>query len=186
MKQTAFEIGTSVERVLVAVGQWVPGDRVDREVAPPAGLFERHRRIACDVEAFVASARLRFTAGKRDVEAGHLVDGKALAHGLDPPERRQERRKLFLDDAEDLEIDVFGGLSPQAVAYPAADDQGAASGVADALGDCTGQLEGCVLTHAQIMLRTPRDGRELVPQEKAQWKPTRRSRCSRNLSPSTR
>ena len=81
------EVGAAVERIEVLAGQRIAGDRVDREVAAPRRLFDRHGRIALDVEAAVAAAGLRLAARQRDVDAADLVDGEALADGVDAPNR---------------------------------------------------------------------------------------------------
>ena len=39
-QDAALEIAAAVERIEVVVGQRIPGDRVDREVAPPRGLLD--------------------------------------------------------------------------------------------------------------------------------------------------
>ena len=53
LQDVLFEIGAAVERVEIFVGQRIPGDRVDREVAAARRLLDRHRwdrlrrRIPC-------------------------------------------------------------------------------------------------------------------------------------------
>ena len=41
-----------------AVGQRIPCDRIDGEVAPPRRIFDRHGRITDDLEPFVSAAGL--------------------------------------------------------------------------------------------------------------------------------
>ena len=74
-----------------SLGQRIPGDGVDREVAAARRLLERQRRIALDGESLVAAAGLRLAPGQRHVEAGDLVDGEALADGVDAAEAREQR-----------------------------------------------------------------------------------------------
>ena len=80
------------KRIEVLVGQRIPADRVDREVAPPGGLLERHVGIAGDGEALVAAARLRLAPRQRDVDRAHLVDGEALSDRLDTAESGEQRQ----------------------------------------------------------------------------------------------
>ena len=76
----------AVERIEVLAGQRIPRDRVDREVAAPRRLFDRHVRIAGDDEAAVAAAGLRIAPRQRDVDVADLVDLKALADRFDAAE----------------------------------------------------------------------------------------------------
>ena len=59
------QIAAAVERVEVGVGQRIPGDRVDREVAPPRRFLRRHVRIAAHRECAMAAADLRLAARQR-------------------------------------------------------------------------------------------------------------------------
>ena len=122
----------AVERIDVLAGQRIPGDGVDGEVAPARRLVERQVRIARDREAAMPAAGLRLAARQRHVEARDLVDGEALADGVHAAERREQLLQPRRVDAEDLEVDVLRRPSQQAVAHPAADDQRAPAGVADA------------------------------------------------------
>ena len=106
-------------------------DRVDREVAPARGVLDRQRRIALDVEALVAAAGLRLAARQRDVDVADLVDGEALADGVDAAERLEQRAQPIGRHAEHLEVESFDDPAEQRVAHPAADDERAAAGVAD-------------------------------------------------------
>ena len=117
------------ERIEVLVGERIPGDRVDGEVAAPRRFVDRQCRIARDLEAAVAAAVLRFAARQRDVDAGNLVDGEALADGVDRAELRQQLAQCRRGEAVDLEIDVLRRAPDQPIANPAADDQRAAAGV---------------------------------------------------------
>ena len=91
------EIAPAVERILVDVGQRIPGNGVDREVAPAGRFRDRHERIAANLEALVPAAALRFAPRECDVDVAdaavrdhQLVDGKAVADGLDAAERREQ------------------------------------------------------------------------------------------------
>ena len=111
-----------------------------REVAPPRGFLEGHVRIAGDVEAAVAAAGLRFAARQRHVDVADLVDLKALADGFDAAEAFEQRAHAVGRQAEHLEVDVRrASPAHQPVAHPAADDQRAAAGLADRLGDGAGR-----------------------------------------------
>ena len=103
------------------------------EVAPPRGLSQRQRRIARHREAAMPAAGLRLAPRQRHVEAGHLVDGEALADGVDAAEAPAGSSFSAIGvDAEDLDVDVLRGVTHQPIAHPAADDQRAAAGVAHA------------------------------------------------------
>ena len=119
-----------------SLGQRIPRDRVDGEVAPPRRLGDRHVRIAGDHEAAMAASRLRFAARQRHVDVADLVDLKALADRLDAAERFEQRAQTIAGKAEHLEVDVARlGQAQQPIANPAADNQRAAAGVADGGGD---------------------------------------------------
>ena len=60
-----------------------------------------------DLEAFVPASLLRLAPREPDVDVANLVDRKALPDRVDAPERREERRELFLRDPEDLEVDIL-------------------------------------------------------------------------------
>ena len=99
-QQTAFEIDESLRRIFEFGGQRIPGDRVDREIAPAGGLGERHERVAFDPESLVSAALLRLPPRQRHVDiravAGDdLVDGKRLPDRFDPSEPLQQRRQAI-------------------------------------------------------------------------------------------
>ena len=102
-----LEIVPAVKRIEIFVGERIPADRVDREVAPPRRLLERHRRIAFDGEALVSAAGLRFAARQRHVDVAELVDRKRLADRLDAAQRLQQREQRVLRDAEDLDVEIL-------------------------------------------------------------------------------
>jgi hypothetical protein len=62
-EDTEMKVPAAVEWIEVLVGQRIPADGVDREVAPARRLLEGHRRIAGDGEPFVPAAGLRLAAG---------------------------------------------------------------------------------------------------------------------------
>ena len=117
------EIGAPVEGILVRSGERIPGNGIDREVAPPRGLADRHRRIALDGEPRVPPSGFRLASRQRHVDAGHLVDGKAAPHGLHPAERCEQRGQIAFGHAVDLDVEVLRDAAAQPVAYPAADGQ---------------------------------------------------------------
>ena len=135
------EIRLAAERIDVLVVQRIPADRVDREVAAPRGLFERHVRIADDGEALVAASGLRLAAGQRDVDRADLVDGEALADGLNAAETRQQRDQRVRREAEDLEVQILRREPQQPIADEAADDQRVTAGRARCRGDVVRELE---------------------------------------------
>ncbi len=51
------DVAPAVERIEIFVGERIPRDGVDREVAPPRGFLDGHRRIAGDVETLVPASR---------------------------------------------------------------------------------------------------------------------------------
>ena len=137
-QQAAIEIGAAAERIEELAGQRILGDRVDREIAPARGLFDRHRGIAGDDEAFVAAPGLRVAPRQRHVDVAELVHLEALPDRFDAPERLEQRAQAVAGHPEHLEIDValLGlGQAHQAVAYPAADNQRAAAGFSGRIGD---------------------------------------------------
>ena len=85
-QHAALDVAAAVERIQVLAGQRIPGDRVDGEVAPPRRLFDRHRRIAGDLESAVAAAGLRLAPRQRDVDLAELVHLEALADAFDAAE----------------------------------------------------------------------------------------------------
>src|SRR5690606_31604075 len=85
-ENTRLEIGGAAERIDQFAGQRIPRHRVDGEVAPACGFFERQVRVTLDGETPVPSADLRFAAGERDVDAADLVHREAFSHGVDAAE----------------------------------------------------------------------------------------------------
>ena len=136
------EVRASAARIEVLVGERIPRDRVDREVAAARRLVERHARVALDEEAAVAAADLRLAAGQRDVDVARLVDREALADGLDRAEPLEQGAKRRGRHAEHLEVDVLGRVAEQAVAHPPADDQRAPAFLADGARDRPGTFDG--------------------------------------------
>ncbi len=146
-EEALLEVAPAVEGIEVLVGQRIPGDGVDGEIAPAGGFDHAQVRIADDLEPPVAAARFRLPSREGDVEAGDLVDGEALADGVDGAEPGEQLAEAAGVDPVDLEIDVQGGAADEAVPNPAADDQGAAAGGAGGRGDGEGQRE---LAHERI------------------------------------
>ena len=97
-----------------------------------AASVERHDRIAGDLEAAVAAAGLRLAARQRDVDVGDLVDGEALADGVDRCRTRAStsRERGRLGRPKTSRSTSFDGVPEQSIADPAADDERAAAGVA--------------------------------------------------------
>ena len=57
-QDSGLEVRTAVAWILVGVCERVPGDRVDREIAPPRRLSDGHRGIADHVEGFMSAPAL--------------------------------------------------------------------------------------------------------------------------------
>ncbi len=125
------EVVTAVKRIDDVTGERVVRDRVDREVAAPRGLGERQRRIAFDAEAFVSAADFRLAPRQGHVHVAELVDGEALADGVDAAEGLEERPQSVCRQAKDLDIEILRIATEQLVSDPTADDEGTASGLGD-------------------------------------------------------
>ncbi len=134
-EQPPLEIPAAVERILVLAGERIPGDGVNCEVAPSRGLFQWEVRLTRHGEAAMPASGLRLAPRQRDVQTCHLVDGEALADGVDAAERFQDLLQTCGVDAKDLEVDVLRRMAHQPVAHPAADDERAAAGRADGARD---------------------------------------------------
>ena len=130
-QEAPLEVVAAVERIEVLVGQRIPRDGVDGEIAPPGGLLDRHVGIADDDEPLVSAPGLRVSPRQRHVDVAELEHLKALADRLDAAERLEHAPQPFARHAEHLDVDVRRLVSEQAVADPAADDERAAAGVAD-------------------------------------------------------
>ena len=130
-----FDVAAAVEGVLIGVGERIPRDRVDREVAAAGGFTRRQLRIPVNVEPFVPAPHLRLAARERDVEAGHLEDGEALADRVHRPEPREQRAQFGGGYAIDLEVHVLRLAPHETVADPAADDQRTPAAFAHGPGD---------------------------------------------------
>ena len=127
-QEASLQVALSVVRIEILPGQRIPADGVDPEVAPPRGFFERHVRIARDLEPAMSASGFRFAARQRDVDVAGLVDLKALADGFDAAQPLEQRAHAVGRQAEHLEIDVRRRLpSHQPIADPAADDERAAA-----------------------------------------------------------
>ena len=134
-EDAALEVAPAAERVEVLLRERIEEDGVDREIAPPAGLFDGHPGVAGDLEAAVPAADLRLAAGQRDIDARHLVDRERLADGIDAPGGLEQAAQSARLDAVHLEVDV-GGVDPEEpVAHPSAGDQRAAARGAHRLRD---------------------------------------------------
>ena len=148
----ALEIGAAADRVQVLAGQRIPGDRVDREVAPTRGLVERHPRIAFDDESLVAAAALRLAARQGDVDAAQLEHGKGLADRLDPPELRQDGQPSC--GTPNTSMSRSFDSAEQAIADEAADDQGAPAIDPDVCGDAARRHPGIREPRTQKLTRS--------------------------------
>ena len=130
------QVFTAVERILVSLGERIPGDRVDGEVAPARRVRDRHGGVALHHEAPVATAGLRLAARERHVdrfagEPRHLVHRKAVAHRLHAPQVPQQRVQPVGGHTEHLDVHVLRGPLQEPVAHPAAHDQRAPAGRLD-------------------------------------------------------
>ena len=90
--------------------------------------------------------------GSATSTAADLVHRKALAHRLDPPEAREQRRQVRRGDAEDLEIEILGVEAEQPVAHEPAHDPGAATGLGDRRRNRARRFEGLVVRCHALML----------------------------------
>src|SRR5262245_41025978 len=143
-----LKIPTAIERVFITAGERIPRDGVDREVAPPRGFGDAHRRIAVDLEALMTAASLRVSARKRDVDltsdpAGRhdLVDGKTLTDRFNTSDGCEQRGQLLLVDFKYLDVDVLRRAPTQPISHPSADDQRAAAGRGGGLCDAARRVE---------------------------------------------
>jgi hypothetical protein len=122
----ALKIAAAVERIEVLIGQRIPRDGIDSEVAAPRSFVNGHRRIAFDDEAFVPAPVFGLAARQTDVDYADLVDGEALADRLNRAERRQESGEIARGNAKHLHVEVFRFMtraaSKQAVTDPSSDD----------------------------------------------------------------
>ncbi len=120
----------------------------------PMALMVKSRRRAASAndipgspstgEAAMSAAGLRLAPGQRHVDGADLVDRKALAHRLDPPEPREQRRQVRRRDAEDLEVEVLGVEPEQPVAHEPAHDPGPAAGLGHRRRNGACRFEGAV------------------------------------------
>ena len=147
-EKPSFDVAAAVAWIEIFLRQWIPGDRVDREVAPPHGFVQLHGGIAGDVEAAVPTARLGFPPRQRDVDIAGLVDLKAFADGLHAAKGFEEAPESIGRNAEDLDVDIFGNIvgvfseCHDPIAHPAAHNQRAAAGFAHRLGDAVSMMQG--------------------------------------------
>ena len=85
------------------------------------------------VEALVAAAGLRFAARQRHVDVARPCRPVKLSPTVfTRPNGVEQAVQRGAGQAEDLDVDVLGVAAEQPVAHPAADDERAAAGVADA------------------------------------------------------
>ncbi len=152
------QVVASAHRVLVDVGQRIPGDGVDGEIAPPRGLGHRHRRIAGDGESPVSRSALRFAARQCDVDAADLVDRERLADDLDAAQLPEQRPQLGFRNAEDLDVEVLGRQAEQPVADEASDEQRASAALLHEPRDGDGRRQG-IDGHGLIVIRRPHPAR---------------------------
>ena len=93
--------------------------------------------------------------GRGDVDPAHLVDGEALADGVDGADLAEQRAEPVGLDAVDLEVDVLRLAADQAIPDPTADIEGAAAGLLHAFGN---RFRGLRLVHRAGSV-APADGR---------------------------
>ena len=140
-----------MKRIEVLVGQRIPGDRVDGEVASPRRLLDRHRRIAGDGEAAMTASRFRVAPRQRHVDVAELVDLKARADRLDTAERFEQRAQVIGGDAEHFDVDVRAtSTSEQPIADPAADNQRASARLANRFRNRRARSSADQMTHPRI------------------------------------
>ena len=107
-----------------------------------AASSSEQRRVAGDGEAAVPAAGLRLAPRQRHVESGDLVDGEALADGVDAAERAAASLAAASASTPKTSTSMsFDGTTHQPIADPAADDQRASARVAHVLRDLPGDFE---------------------------------------------
>src|SRR5207237_8229708 len=96
------------------------------------GLFERHVRVAFDVEGAVAAAGLALAPRQAHVQVQpELVDGERLADDVDAAEAPEQSAYVRGLDAVNLHVPVLHLAAQQAVTHAPADEQSAPARVAD-------------------------------------------------------
>ena len=135
------QIPSTVERVEPGIGQRIPCDRVDREVSSPRGFLRRHLRIAAHGKCAMPAADLRFPARQRHVDVENLVDGEALAHGVDGRDGLEQGLQSRRGEAIDLDVDVLASAAEQPIAHPSAHQQRASAVLAHEVCDRRRRLD---------------------------------------------
>ena len=148
-QDAALEVRAAADRVDVFAGQRVPPDGIDREVAAAKRFLLGQERVAPHLESAVTGRHLGLAPGQRHVDVADLVDGEALADGLDRTHAGEQRAERGGRQAVDLEIDVLRLPPEQAIADPATDDKRPAALAAHGGGDRAHALDeirtaGCV------------------------------------------
>ena len=105
----APQVVAAVERIDVLVGQRIPRDGVDGEVASSRCLLDAMAGSPSTWNAVWPRPRLRFSAGQRDVDRAELEHRERPADRLDASDRRQQRRQRVAGDAEHFQVQVLGG-----------------------------------------------------------------------------
>ncbi len=125
------QVAPAAERIEIGVGEWIPRDRIHREIPAARRLVGRHVGIAADFERPMAAADLRFPPRQRHVDVEDLVDGEALADGVDGGEGGEQRLQARCGEPVDLEIDILPRPAEQPVAHPAPDHERPAAVLVD-------------------------------------------------------
>ena len=137
------------------------------EIAAPRGLLDRHVRVAVHLEAAVAAADLRLAPRQRHVDAADLVDGEALADGVDAAEALEQAAQRRRPRGRTPRGRCPSSREPeQPVAHPAADDERAAARLADRPRDRSSAGAGQRLDRAGSLLEMiHQQGRSNLPAE---------------------
>src|SRR5262245_50042051 len=112
-----------MERVEVFVGERIPRNGVDGEIAPPRRLLDSHRGVAGDRKAAMTSPRLRIASRQRDIDTLDFVDLKTRPDRFDTAERFEDRPQFAGWNPEHFDVDIGRRLVEQAITDPAANDQ---------------------------------------------------------------
>ncbi len=113
-------------------------------IPPSPGLGEAHLRVVLHREALVSGAELAVPAGKGkiDVEAFHPKDTESLSHVDDVAELGEHPLERLRGKTEDLDVEVPGLETEEAVANVPAHDESPAARSSDHLGYPSSGFEG--------------------------------------------
>ena len=124
-QHAGLEIGDAVERIDQTLGERIPRDRVEREVAPRRGVRVAQRWVGCDGEAAVAGAGLGFAARQAEVvfpavPRPHLDHPKTASDHIGGAERGEGLVKGGEVDAPHFHVEILRGDPHEPVPHAAA------------------------------------------------------------------